>query len=73
MSAPIPAGGACGLRSCWKELGGAGYHYTDTERQPDGVSNFSVKANAGQGRVKAKDKGGNVPVPDLPLTPPVRV
>jgi DNA-binding beta-propeller fold protein YncE len=73
MNALIPAGGACGFRSCWKQIGAGGYRYTDTERQPDGVSHFALKAGAGTGRIKAKGAGGNIPLPDLPRTPPVRV
>lgn len=72
LSAMVPAGGACGFKLCWKALG-SGFRYADTERQPDGLGKFSVKAVNGIGRIRTKGKGAALPVPSLPLPTPVRV
>lgn len=73
-----PAGGMCGTKPCWKQLGPAilpkGYKYKDLDGLPDDLDSMTLKAGLdGKAKVSLKGKGVNVPMPtlgslSLPLT-----
>jgi len=65
-----PAGGTCGTKPCWKQLGGAaapkGYAYKDRDGLPDDLDGLNLKAGeAGKASVSVKGKGENIPLPAL--------
>jgi hypothetical protein len=73
-----PAGGTCGTKPCWKQLGSAtlpkGYTYKDTDGLPNDLDGLTLKAGAeGKAKMSLKGKGPNIPMPalggfSLPLT-----
>jgi hypothetical protein len=73
-----PAGGTCGTKPCWKQLGppteGKGYKYKDVDGLPDDLDSMTIKSGLdGKAKVSLKGKGVNVPMPalgalSLPLT-----
>ncbi len=73
MSLPLPAGGACGGRACWKE-NGAGFQYAD-KTGLHGVTRLILKSGAAPGKAKilVKGRGANLAMPTLPLAQPVTV
>jgi YVTN family beta-propeller protein len=65
-----PAGGTCGTKPCWKQLGPAilpkGYKYKDLDGLPDDLDSLTLKAGLdGKAKVSLKGKGANVPMPTL--------
>jgi hypothetical protein len=64
-----PAGGPCGTKPCWKQLGSAipkGYKYKDADGLPDDLDGLTLKAGAvGKAKMSMKGKGANVPMPQL--------
>ena len=78
MDMSVPTGGTCGGGACWKttwKAGGAiGFHYRNDAATPAGVIAMKLRAGvAGRGRVEAKGKGTNLPIPALGLASPVTV
>jgi hypothetical protein len=73
-----PAGGTCGTKPCWKQLGpvtaGKGYKYKDVDGLPHDLDGMTIKAGLdGKAKISLKGKGANVPMPalgslNLPLT-----
>ena len=73
-----PAGGTCGTKPCWKQLGSAvtpkGYKYKDADGLPHDLDGMTLKAGAdGKAKMSLKGKGANLPMPvlgdfSLPLT-----
>jgi len=75
-----PAGGLCGPRPCWSQVGSdaapKGYKYSDRDQTPDGVKTLQVQAGEAA-RAKASVKGGGENLsasgtfPTLPLPLPL--
>lgn len=74
-AAAVPSGGQCKGKPCWKLGGTTGFKYKDPQRTPDGVDKLTLKAGAaGKAKVVAAAKKAHVPpLPQLPLSLPVRV
>jgi hypothetical protein len=69
----IPAGGTCGSKPCWKDVGPSGFSYKDAASTPDGVRSLVLKPGvAGKTKIVLKARGLAAAVPRLPLVPPVR-
>jgi hypothetical protein len=69
FQATAPAGGLCGGNSCWKAVG-KGFKYTAKVPAPpsDGLQSIILNAGAsGQAKVIVQGKGGELPLPSLPL------
>jgi YVTN family beta-propeller protein len=65
-----PAGGTCGTKPCWKQLGpptlGKGYKYKDVDGLPHDVDSMTLKAGLdGKAKMSLKAKGSNIPLPAL--------
>ena len=72
LRAVAPAGNRCGARSCWS-TSATDYRYRDPERAPDGITRLELRSGAaGDARIKTLLGGGDVGMPTLPLTPPIR-
>ena len=73
MSLPLPAGGACAGRPCWKE-NGSGFQYSDKSNLR-GVSRLTLKSGAvpGKAKILLKGRGENLAMPPLPIAEPVTV
>ena len=74
-SITVPAGNACGSRSCWSERAG-GLHYRNPARAPDGAAQIILPQGRrdGPGKIVFKASGANLDLPDLgSLTSPVTV
>ena len=67
MSAEIAAGGTCGSKPCWKDLGGKGFGYKNKEGNAAGVTGVTLKAGNGKASIALKGKGGSLQLP-LPIT-----
>jgi YVTN family beta-propeller protein len=66
--ASAPAGGTCGNRDCWRDLGPRGYKYVDRDATPNGLQKLVLRAgDAGRSKVIAKGKGANLTLPALPI------
>jgi hypothetical protein len=72
-----PAGGTCGTKPCWKQLGSVppkGYKYKDFDGLPNDLDGITLKAGLeGKAKMSLKGKGPFVPMPvlggfALPLT-----
>jgi hypothetical protein len=73
MSLPLPAGGVCAGKACWRE-NGAGFQYGDKSAQ-HGVTRLTLKSGAAPGKAKIllKGKGGSLGLPGFPLAQPLTV
>jgi predicted acyl esterase len=76
FEASAPAGGLCGTKPCWKQVGSStnpkGYKYSDKELTPDGIKTLRVLAGmAPKAKAIVKGKGENLGLPPLPLPLPV--
>jgi YVTN family beta-propeller protein len=65
-----PAGGTCGTKPCWKQVGpptlGQGYKYKDVDGLPNDLDSMTLKSGLdGKAKVSLKGKGGNIPMPAL--------
>ena len=65
-----PAGGTCGTKPCWKQLGPStlpkGYKYKNLDGLPDDLDTMTIKAGLdGKAKVSLKGKGLNIPMPPL--------
>ena len=64
-----PAGGTCGSRPCWKQIGRVppkGFKYKDRDGLPDDLDGITIRAGgAGAAKLTLKGKGDNVPLPPL--------
>jgi cysteine-rich repeat protein len=71
LGAPIPAGGACGSKPCWKATGN-GFKYADKSGAVAGLTGITLKSGVqGRASVQVKGKGANLPFGSLPQTLPV--
>lgn len=53
---------------------GSGFKFGDSDAAQDGITKILLKAGeAGKSKVLVKAKGGGIPLPTMPLTPPVTV
>ena len=73
MSLPLPAGGACADKACWRE-NGAGFQYGD-KGALHGVTRLTLKSGAAPGKAKIllKGKGVNLAMPSFPLAQPLTI
>src|SRR5262245_35636864 len=64
-----PAGGTCGTKPCWTQLGGStprGFKYKDSDGLPNDLDGITAKAGlAGKASMSLKGKGDNIPMPPL--------
>src|SRR5262249_15848923 len=65
-----PAGGTCGTKPCWKQLGSPaapkGYKYKDVDGLPDDLDGITIKAGlAGAAKLSLKGKGAHLMMPHL--------
>lgn len=75
LEATAPAGGTCGTKPCWRRTSSS-FAYRDKLLDPDGLAKIGLKPAvvAGKAKIKVTGKGGgNLRMPGLPLTTPVRV
>jgi cysteine-rich repeat protein len=71
LGAPIPPGGACGSKPCWKATGN-GFKYTDKTGAVAGLTGIELKpGDGGKASVQVKGKGSNLPFGSLPQTLPL--
>jgi len=65
----IPPGGTCADdKPCWKATGTKGFKYKDNNLTQAGVRKLILRAGApGQAKIVLKGKGGNLPLPPMPL------
>ena len=65
LGVSAPAGGMCGSKACWKQLGGAspkGFKYQDPDLTPSGTQIVILKAGAAdKAKILVKGKGANLP------------
>ncbi len=71
MTVPVPAGGTCGTKPCWKPRGTPpgtkGYDYRDAAAPSGGVVRVSLRPGDDRhARVGVKAKGTSLPLPTLP-------
>ncbi len=73
MNLPLPAGGVCGGKPCWKE-NSAGFQYGD-KTALHGVTRLVLKSGAvpGKAKIQIKGRGTNLGLPPLPLAQAVTV
>jgi hypothetical protein len=76
LDASAPAGGTCGTKPCWKQLGSTsapkGFQYADKDLTPDGLSKVKVQAGVTpKAKAQVSGKGANLDLPALPLTLPL--
>ncbi|MEB2286071.1 MAG: hypothetical protein B6D46_03750 [Polyangiaceae bacterium UTPRO1] len=73
MSLPLPAGGACGGRACWRE-NGSGFQYAD-KTGSRGITRLALKSGTTPGKAKIllKGRGGGLAMPTLPFAQPLTV
>lgn len=55
-AAPIPAGGLCRGKPCWKATGG-GFKYGSHDGAPGGVTSLSLKQSGGKTKIQLKGRG----------------
>jgi hypothetical protein len=68
IDAPVYAGRQCGRKPCWQQLGRGRLRYKDPTARQDGVTKLVLKPGEGAaGRISLAARGGNVPLPALPL------
>jgi hypothetical protein len=65
-----PAGGTCGSKPCWKQLGSGpsakGYKYKDSDGLPDDLDGLTLKAGLeGKAKMSLKGRGANIAMPGL--------
>jgi hypothetical protein len=65
-----PAGGTCGTKPCWKQLGPPtlpkGYKYKDIDGLPHDLDSMTLKSGIdGKAKISLKGKGPNIPMPSL--------
>jgi hypothetical protein len=79
MEVTAPAGGTCVGRPCWKGKGSARrvkrFKYSDASHSSDGLARVVLRGRPSVARAHlvVVGRGENLPVPELPLTPPLRV
>jgi hypothetical protein len=73
LESRAPAGGDCPGRPCWVELTPERLEYKDRDVDPDGMQLIRLRTGIeGKTLLLAKGEGGNLEMPTLPLTAPVR-
>lgn len=74
FQATVPAGGTCGTKPCWKQLGTKGWRYKNPLGAPNGVRLLILKSGeAGRTAVAVRGKGELLSLPSLPLSLPVTI
>jgi cysteine-rich repeat protein len=73
VSLPIPAGGVCGGRPCWKE-NSSGFQYSD-KTALHGITRLQLKSGSvpGKAKIQIKGRGVTLGLPELPLSQAVTV
>ena len=73
MSLPIPAGGVCGDKPCWKE-NSSGFQFAD-KTALHGITRLQLKSGSvpGKAKIQIKGRGVNLAVPQLPFAQTVTV
>ena len=73
VSVPMPAGGVCAGRPCWKE-NAVGFQFGDKSAL-HGVTRLTLKSGfaPGKSKILLKGRGANLALPILPLAEPVTV
>jgi uncharacterized delta-60 repeat protein len=72
-AAPVPAGGVCRGKPCWKGSGG-GFKYASRDGVPGGVTSLGLKQSGGKTKLTLKGKGAHLGgVNLLPLSLPIVV
>ncbi len=71
MTVPLPAGGTCGTKPCWKArgtpAGTKGYDYRDSTGASGGVVRVGLRPGDDRhARIAVKGKGTSLPLPTLP-------
>jgi hypothetical protein len=67
LNTAAPAGGICAGKTCWREQR-KGFRYRDAD-QVGGLALLKLKEGAnGKAKISVRGKGGNLSLPDLPLT-----
>lgn len=73
LEATVPAGGTCGTKPCWTDVGGTGFKYVDKAAAQAGITKVVLKSgDAGKAKVIVKGKGPELMPPTLPPALPVR-
>ncbi len=74
LSAPIPAGGMCGTKPCWKAKP-KGFDYKNKAATPKGVTQVKLQEGltAGKAQIQVKGKGDLLDDPVIPISQPVTV
>jgi photosystem II stability/assembly factor-like uncharacterized protein len=71
LHATAPAGGECGPKACWREVGGRRYKYRNGEATPDGLSKLLLnEGDDEKAKIILKGHGDLLNVPTLPLNLP---
>lgn len=74
IDAPVPAGGACGKVSCWKQFPGGRVDYLDKQRYVAGIEAIrATPGPAGKAKLQVTGRGTPLVLPTLPLAGPVTV
>src|SRR5262249_61885766 len=64
-----PAGGPCGSRPCWSQIGRLppkGFKYKDNDGLPDDLDTITIRSGgAGKAKLTLKGRGENIPLPPL--------
>jgi len=74
MTLPVPAGGMCGTKPCWKATK-KGFVYKNKGGAPHGVAALSLSigdGSSGKATIGVKGSGTHLSLPALPLAQPVR-
>jgi len=71
LGVPIPLGGACENKPCWKATGN-GFKYADKAGAVGGLTGIALKSgDSGRASVQVKGKGTNLPFGSLPQALPL--
>jgi len=64
FGANVPAGGTCGTRPCWRQIG-SHFAYSNTAGTPDGVKRMTLRATAGRigAAITVNGRGSNLHLP----------
>ncbi len=65
QSYAMPAGGTCGVKPCWRDIG-KGWSYTDKELTPNGIQSLKMTEGlSGKAKITLKGKGSRLGLHDL--------
>jgi DNA-binding beta-propeller fold protein YncE len=74
VSFPAPAGGMCGKKPCWKQMGAipTGFKYHDATRTQGGLDTLLAKSGIdNKAKMTLKAKGPNIQMPSLSFSLPL--